>query len=384
MIRSFAALQAIDPGFEPRGVMSMVVSVTGSREADPKQRSAFYQQAIARIRAMPGVQSASAINHLPIAGDVWGWPFAVEGRPTPRPGEEPVATYRVVMPDYFRTMHLPILRGRDIDSRDVLGAPRVVIVNEWLARRYWPGEDPIGKRISFESTPTDSTWTTVIGVTKNAVRSDWRAEPEEEIYLPYLQTRSYLEGRSSAVTYLTVVARADCAKQDTCEAAALALGMRAAIAELDRNVTISEAQTVEEVVHEATAEPRFYMLVLGSFAIVALTLAALGIYGVMSHAVSRRTHEIGVRMALGARPGDVLTLVVGQSMRAALWGAAVGLLAAFAVTRLMSTLLYGVGSSDPMTFVAALLVLSGVALLASYIPARRAAHVDPLSALRAE
>jgi putative ABC transport system permease protein len=288
------------------------------------------------------------------------------------------------MPDYFRTMHLPILRGRDIDARDIASAPRVVIVNEWLARRYWPGEDAIGKRITFDAARTDSAWLTVVGVSKDAVRSDWRSEPEEELYIPYLQARQYLVGQSSAVSYLTLVARASCAAAEVCRPAALAPAMRAAVGEVDRNVTVAEVQTLSDVVHEATAEPRFYMLLLGTFALVALTLAALGIYGVMSYSVSRRTHEIGVRMALGARREDVLALVVGQSMRVALLGAVVGIVTAFAVTRLMSTLLYGVSSTDPVTFLVAASVLGGVALLASFVPARRATRVDPVTALRAE
>jgi putative ABC transport system permease protein len=376
MLRSFAALEAIDPGFDPRRVLTLMVSVAGTREAEPPLRAGFYRQALQQIRAVPGVASASAINHLPLAGDIWGWSFTIEGRPTPAPGESPDAAYRVTLSGYFTAMGIPILKGRDIAESDDLRAPGVVVVNEWLAKRHWPGENPLGKRITFDDLDKNPHWLTVVGVVKNTVRSDWAAAEEGEVYLSYLQHHKYQEDPGSHYSYLTFVVRANV------EPAALALSVRRALSSLDKTVTISQVQTMEQVVTQATARPRFYLLLLAAFASIALVLAAVGIYGVISYSVSRRTHEIGLRMALGAGERDVLRLVVRQGMRVALAGAAAGLLGALLLTRLMSTLLYGVQSTDPATFLAVTVVLTGVAVVASYIPARRAARIDPLVALR--
>lgn len=376
MIRSFAALESIDPGFDPRHVLTLMVSVAGTSESQPPQRAAFYRNALDRIRALPGVVSASAINHLPLAGDIWGWSFTIEGRPIPAPGESPDAAYRVVLPGYFAAMGIPILRGRDVADSDDLNAPGAVVVNESLAKRDWPGQNPLGKRITFDDLDKNPSWLTVVGVVKNTVRSQWAEASQAEVYLPYLQHRRYMEKPDSHYSYLTLVVRANIAP------ASLAPAVRRAVWSLDKNVTLSQVQTMEQVVTQANARPRFYLSLLGTFAAVALILAAVGIYGVISYSVSRRRHEIGLRMALGAGERDVLRLVVRQGMRVALLGAGAGLAGALLLTRLMSTLLYGVGSSDPATFVAVTLTLTAVALVASYIPARRATRIDPLVALR--
>ena len=379
MIRSVVALQAIDPGFNPHNLLTMVIPVAGSREAAPEQRATFYQQLLHRMRALPGVASASAINHLPLGGEIWGRSFRVEGHPLAHPTDAPNATYRVVFPGYFQTMDIPVLRGRDVTESDDLDAPAVVVVNEFLADRYWPGEDPIGKRISLDDPREDPTsWLTVVGVVKNAAQQEWAAPEREEIYLPFLQNRSYLEDSGAYVAYQTLVIRT------SGDAAALAPSVRNAVWSLDKSLPVSELQTMDEVVAQSTAQPRFNLLLLGTFAIVALVLAAVGIYGVMSYSVSRRTHEIGLRMALGARPGNVIWLVVSQAMMLALAGAGAGLVGALALGRFMSSFLYGVLPSDPLTFLAMSVILSAVALLASYIPARRATRIDPLLALRHE
>jgi putative ABC transport system permease protein len=378
MMRSFIALRAIDPGFDPKNVLTMVVSVTGSKEAPPGERALFYRQLLEAVRSLRGVQAASAINHLPLAGDIWGWPFNVEGRPRPRPGETPNAAYRVVFPGYFRTMGIPVLRGRDIAESDDLRAPGVVVVNEWLARRYWPNENPIGKRITLDDPKESASWLTVVGVVKDAVRKNWAAAPEEEIYLPYLQNRYYLENPGAHVAYLTLVVRS------SADPAAMAPAIRDVVWSFDRNLPVSEVQTMERVVADSTAEPRFNLLLLAAFAAVAVILAAVGIYGVMSYSVSRRTHEIGIRIALGAERADVVRLVVGQGMLVALAGAGAGMAGALALTRLMASLLYGVRTTDPPTYLAVAFLLGGVALAASYLPARRATRIDPLTALRYE
>ena len=378
MIRSFSALQAIDPGFNPHNVLSMVVTVTGSKAAEPSRRAPFYQQLLEQVRALPGVQSASAINHLPLAGDLWSRSLLIEGRLVPRPGEAPEAVYRTVWPGYFHTMNIPMLHGRDVTDGDNLNSPAVVVVNETLAHQSWPGENPIGKRIALVDSLPNPQWLTVVGVAKNAKQEDWAATPYIEMYLPYLQNRDYLEDPLSHFSYLTLVVRTS--GDPASRAAAIESEVRA----LDKNVTVSQVQTMEQVVADSTAQPRFYLLLLGAFAAVALTLAAVGTYGVMSYSVSRRTHEIGVRVALGAKAGDVLRLVTGQGMMPALGGAGVGLVGALALTRLMSSLLYGVRPDDPVTIAGVLLVLAAVGLIANYIPARRAMKVDPAVALRYE
>ena len=384
MMRSFVALRAIDPGFDPRGVAAATVSVTGTAQADPARRSAFFTDLADRAAALPGVASASLVNHLPLAGDVWGREFRIEGRPTPAEGESPRATYRVVLPGYFATMRIPVLRGRDVGRGDRAGAPPVVVVSERLAETAWPGEDPVGRRITFD----DSTWVTVVGVVRNTMQGEWAATPREELFLPYLQDAGYQESPEGHYASLTVVVRAACggAAGADCDAAAAATvpAMRRLVAELDPAVAVSGAEVMTRVVRRATGAPRFYVLLLGAFAAVALALATVGIYGVMSYGVSQRTREIGIRIALGATPRGVVRQVVGGGMRPALVGAAVGLAGAFLLTRLMAGLLYGVAATDAVTYVSVTLLLLAVALLAGALPARRAARTDPVTALRAE
>jgi putative ABC transport system permease protein len=280
-------------------------------------------------------------------------------------------------------MRIPLLRGRDLSNADRLDAPQVVVINQFMARTHWPGQDAIGKRITLD----DSTWVTVVGIAKNTVREQWAAPAEEEMFLPFAQSRSFLASPASHFAYLTLVARASCGGKDDgteCDAAALAAPIANAVRGIDRNVAISAVQTMSAVVGGATAESRFYVVLLGTFASIALTLAAVGIYGVMSYSVSRRTHEIGIRVALGAEPSSVLMLVVAQGLRVAAVGVGIGVVASFALTRLMSKLLYGVAPADPMTFVVVTAVLCAVAVVASYVPARRATRIDPLSALRSD
>jgi len=378
MIRTFAALRAFDPGFRTGHLLTAVLSLTGARAEAPAQRLNFYREVLESVRAQPGVVSASAINHLPLAGDVWGFSFHVEGQPREAPGEAPSAAYRVVLPRYFETMGLPLVRGRDFTEADNRGAPGTIIVNQWLADRYWPGMDPVGKRVTLDDPDQKPVWLTVVGVARNAARHDWAAAPASEMYLPLLQSSDYLEGVGGPFSYLTIVVRT------TGDPAALAPALRSAVWSADGSVAVSDVQTMDEVVARSTASPRFYLLLLGTFAAVALVLAAVGIYGVMSYSVARRQNEIGIRMALGAKPGDVLRLVMGEAVRVAAAGAAAGLAAAFALTRLMSGLLYGVAPTDPATFAAVCAILTMVALAATYLPARRAVRVDPLAALRSE
>ena len=374
MVRTFLALKAIDPGWNPDGVVTLEVSVAGTRYADPEKRPALYREVHDRLAAVPGAASAGAINHIPIAGDVWGLPYAVDGRPKPLPGDSPVAVYRAVLPGYFATMRLPILRGRDVAWSDDAGAPGVVLINEVLAAKQWPGEDPLGRRIMLD----EGRWLTVVGVVRNAVQSEWNSEPMDEVYLAALQTPDLMGSPQSMSAYLTYAVRT------SGDPATLAPSLRAAIRSIDPTLPVSEIHTMREIVTGVNGRARFQTLLLASFAGAAALLAAIGIYGVMSYAVSRRTREIGVRMALGADPRSVLRLVVGQGMGVALAGAAVGLVAALLLTRLMAGILYGVRPSDPVTYACVAVVLLLIALTASWIPARRAARIDPMKALRAE
>lgn len=374
MIRSFSALEHVDPGFDPRGVVAMTVSTNGTPAADTTRRTAFYDDALARVRAIPGIVSASYINHLPIAGDEWGFHFRVEGRPIPRTGDEPRATYRVVYPGYFATMHLPMLRGRDFTAADRLVAERVVVINDYMARTHWPNENAIGKRIAL----SDSTWITIVGVVKNAVRQQWSAPPAEEIYLPYRQQRSYATGGSGRA--MTLVARVACTAQ--CTVAPALSQIRDAVRAMEPHAPISSILRMTDVVSDATADTTFYLTLLSAFAAIAMTLAAVGIYGVMSYVVSRRTAEIGIRIALGAEPRMVLRSVVGEGLRLAAVGSAVGLALALVLTRLMRGILFGVSATNAVTFAAVTVTLVGVAAAASLLPALRATRIDPLDALR--
>jgi len=373
-IRSFFALEAVNPGFDPHHVLSLVVSVAGSQEAPEGRREIFYRQLLERVRNVPGVESAGAINHLPLAGDLWGWDLAIAGRPKPRPGESPGAVYRVAMPGYFETMRLPILRGRAIAATDDSSAPGVAVINQAAAKEYWPGEDPIGQRVSLY----DGVWVTVIGISANARQGDWAKEPDPEVYLAALQDDEFLGAPKSHISYITLVLRTRGNPAD------MAPAVKQIVWQMDRNLPISQLIAMDQAVADATAEPRFLALLLAVFAAVALLLAAVGIYGVMSYAISRRTHEIGVRMSLGATRADVLRMVLGQGMVQALAGSLAGVGGALLLGRLMSRMLYGVRPHDPVTFGMVAMVLGTAALLAICVPARRATRIDPMVALRQE
>ncbi|MBV9500635.1 MAG: ABC transporter permease [Acidobacteriaceae bacterium] len=383
MIRSFFALQSIDPGFNPHNVLSMIVSVSGTNEAEPGRRAMFYPELMQKVRALPGVRSAGGINHLPLAGDTWGLSFTIEGRPKPRPGESPEAVYRIIMPGYFETMRLPLLRGRTITSNDDARSPGVVIINERAAHEYWPGQDPIGERITFDDDKRNPpTWLTVIGVVKNAKQEDWVSKPYPEVYLAALQNPDFMGYGGSPIAphmaYLTLVVRADG------KATGIASAVKRAVWSFDRNLPISEVLTMDQVVADATAQPRFEMLLFALFGAVALVLAAVGIYGVMNYSVSRRTREIGIRISLGASRAAVLGMVARQGMTQALAGTAVGLASAVLLSQLMRKLLYGVRPTDPITFGGVAIVLGLTALVATSVPARKATRIEPMTALRNE
>ncbi len=375
MIRTFTALRAIDPGFDAEDVVTMSVSLAGSPHAAPARRADFFEQMVSHVEPLPGVTSASVINHVPLAGDTWSLSYSVAGRPEPAPGDAPQAVYRVALPGYFETMRIPLVRGRDLSARDTSRAPGVVVINERLARTEWPGQDPIGKRIRLQS---DGAWLTVVGVAKDARQASWSAPSQSEVYLPFSQSKLYMEQMSESRMYMTLVART------SVDPSAMVPAIQRSIRALDPQATVSEAQTMRHVVDQANARPRFYLVLLAAFAGLALTLAFIGIYGVMSHSVSQRTPEIGIRMALGARRGDVLLLVLRQTLIMTAGGIAIGLAASLALAHLMASLVYGVSPVDPLTLGAVAGLLALVAVAATYIPARRATRVHPMVALRSE
>jgi len=373
-LRSFAAMQSIDPGFEPRGVLSFVVSLAGSDDAAPGRRAAFYETLSHRLEALPGVVAVSGVNHLPLAGDIWGMAAVAEGREPP--GGEPLsAAYRVVLPGYFETMAIPLVRGRGVDGSDRASSLPAVVVNERLAALLWPGEDPLGKRMRVGG---DESWRTVVGVARDARQAKWTEPPQGEVFVPLYQAPDYLEGAGAHVAYFTYVIRA------SVDPAHLAPSVRATVAQIDGAVAVASVATMTDVVAAATARPRFFLVVLGAFALAALVLAAVGIYGTTSHAMTRRVREIGIRVALGASRGTLLRLLLGRVLWVALAGAAVGLVATLALGQLLTGLLYGVSPSDPLTLAAVPMLLIAVALVASWVPARRALGVDPMRVLREE
>ena len=379
MIRSFMALQSIDPGFNPHNVLSMVVSVAGSNEEKPDRRGIFYRQLLDRLRRLPGVKAVGGINHIPLAGDMWGRSFSIEGRPRPRPGEAPSAVYRIAMPGYFETMRLPLVRGRAISEQDDLRAPAVLVINERAAREYWPGENHIGKRVTLDTGQNNPpTWLTIVGVAKNAKQLDWASEPYPELYLSALQNPAFLGESGSHIAYLTLVLRA------TGNAADLAPAVKETVWSFDKNLPVSEVITMDRAVADANAQPRFEMLLLSAFGAIALVLAIVGIYGVMSYSVSRRTREIGIRISLGASRSDVLRMVILRGMMQAAAGTAAGIAGALLLSRLMAKMLYGVRAADPVTFGGVAIVLGLAAILASAVPGRKATRIQPAVALRNE
>lgn len=368
MVRSFAHLRAVDPGFTPDHLLTMTISLSGSAHSTPPKRVAFFNELLQRVDSVPGVQSASAINHLPLGGDVWTVSFFVEGRPAPAPGEKQGAVYRIIRPDYFRTMGATLLKGRDFTAHDNDTSPPVVIVNEPFAKRMWPNEDPLGKRIRVSE--DDGELREIVGVVKALKQDHWTSEPNLEMYLPHLQ--------AAAPRALTLVVRS------SGDPLALAGAIENQVWAIDKNLPVAEIRTMQEVIAGSIEQHRFNLFLLGLFASVALVLALVGIYGVMSESVSARTHEIGIRMALGARATDVLRMVVGQGMTLAAIGIGIGLFGAFWLTRFMATLLFEVSPTDTVTFLLIPSIVALVVLCACLVPARRATKVDPLEALRYE
>ncbi|HEV2708113.1 MAG TPA: ABC transporter permease [Pyrinomonadaceae bacterium] len=365
LARSLARLLNSDFGFDARHVATLGIALPSSRYAERERIGQFYQQLLERVAALPGVEAVSLSNEIPGRETGWTNDIAIPGHPQIKPGGEINVDWGIISADYFEVMRIPILRGRAFTPQEVAEGSPVVIIDERLAREFWPNGDAIGQHLLYDS-PTPHQ---IVGVIKNVRNYGTGAESRIKIYTPL--NRSRLAASTLAV-------------RTTTDLRGLSALLTREIHAIDKELPVSEMGTVEQSLSHEISARRVSTVLLGVFSAVALVLAAIGIYGVMAHTVAQRTHEIGVRMALGAQKRDVLRLVIGQGMRLALIGVGVGLAASFALTRVLSSLLYGVSASDPLTFASIALLLTLVALLACYIPARRATKVDPMIALRYE
>ena len=367
MVRSFARLTTVDPGFDPANLLTASVNLPTIGYEEEEQRIAFAARALERIRGVPGVERASLTWLLPFSGGDAGRIFQIEGRPLPDPMDEWNAAPRVIDPDYFDAMRIPVLRGRRLDARDDANAPEVLVINAAMARRFWPEENPLGARIRIGG--EGSSWRAIVGVVGDVSHRTLAAEKRPEMYFPFAQI---------SVPFLRFVVRA------TGDPAELAGLVRHQIWQEDPNLPVTEVATMNQLIRRSVGQPRLTATLLGVFAAIALFLAALGIYGVVSYMVSQRAREIGIRIALGASQPDVLYLVVRRGMLPAALGIGLGLAAALALSRIMSSLLFEVSATDFVTYASMTVLLGAVGLAANYLPARRATRVHPMETLRQE
>jgi putative ABC transport system permease protein len=370
MIRSFLHLQNVSLGFTAERLLTGQISLPQAKYFEDHRVVDFYKRLLEHLEMLPGVRSASMVSALPFGGTHLRDPFSIEGRPYDTASKTPqVANFQVIGLTYFRAMQIPVLSGRFFNERDVNGASPVAIINETMARGFWPNEDPIGKRIMMGAPMPERPWLKIVGVVGDVRNSGLETPPLPQMYASYLQNPT----RSMTLVISTALA-----------AQTLTTAIERQVNALDKDLPIYDVKSMEQRLSNSVAQPRFRTLLLAIFAVLALVLSAVGIYGVMSYSTQQRTHEIGIRIALGAQTGDVLKLVVRQGMVLTLIGVVIGLALSFALTRFLSSLLFGVSATDPGTFIAVSVLLAIVALVACYIPARRAAKVDPIVALRYE
>jgi putative ABC transport system permease protein len=367
LIRSFVQLQQVRPGFNAQQLLTMQVPLPRAKYPENPQVLSFYDRLLTQVRAVPGVRSAAISTSLPPNGLQISDTFNLEGILALEESKSPLASVLFTSPGYFRTLGVPILQGRDFTERDNTGAPLTVIINETLARKYYGKENPIGKRLKGGGTDrTSNPWMEIVGVVGDVKYEGLDIPTAPAYYMPFLQ---------NPIRGMNLVVSASLTP------AALTSAVRAEVRNIDPEIPVARVSTMEKLIDESVAQPRFRTFLIGIFSAVAMLLAAIGIYGVVAYSVSQRTHEIGIRMAVGAQRGDVLRMVVRQGMRLTLVGVVLGVIGALALTRLTANLLFGVGATDPVTFAAISILLICVALLASYIPARRAARLDPMTAL---
>lgn len=367
LMRSFLVLQSVDPGFSPVNILTARIGLPQTAYPKREQVSTFYNQLHERLKALPGVQSVSFGSSVPMTGVNTDTGFIVEGRPLPPPDQRPTAWFSIVGHDYFHTLSIRLREGRTFDDRESQNSPGTVVISQSMARRYWPGETAVGKRIGFGGDQVQ--WAEIVGVVSDVNQFGLSTDARPTFYF---------SERQRSRNFMTLVLRANGDPQRYVSS------IRSEVQALDKNLAVSSVETMEGIISDSIAVPRLVLLLFGSFAAVAMLLAGLGIYGVMAYSVTQRTHEIGIRVALGAQARDVLKLVLGQGMKLTILGILFGLAASFALTRLMTDLLFGISPSDPLTFAGIALLLSLVALLACYLPARRAMKVDPMIALRYE
>ena len=372
LVHSFARVQNVEPGFDARGMLTLRLALPESRYTTFEHGDRFFDSLFAALRARPGVEAVAAANALPFSGVGGSRTFHIEGREPKRPEDQPEEQLRIVTDDYFQTMRIPVVKGREFTDRDRLSAPRVAVVNEALARKHWPGETPVGRRVAFSR--DEPHWYEIVGVVANIKHRGLDAADRPELYVPYRQPLF----SNWTVRPMQLVVRT---AGDPLIAAST---VRQDVVRIDAEQPISDVRTMDDRIGRSLAARRFNMVLLAVFASLALTLAGIGIYGIVAYAVTERTHEIGVRLALGAQRRDVMAMIVTQGMAMAAAGAAVGVVSALLLTRLMTSLLFGVSAADPITFAAIPLLLAAVAFVACYLPARRATRVDPLAALRTE
>jgi len=371
LINSFMHLRNLNPGFRTDHLLTMKIPLSETKYPDKERRAVFYDELIRRVQTLPGVESVAAGSNLPLTYSGDSTPIGIEGRPDPPPDQMPDVILRVVSPGYFTAMGIPLVQGRDFTQQDKSDAAApVAIITEKTARHFWAGENPLGKRFKPGGLNAKGPWREIIGVVKDVRQNDFVAEPKMQMYLPYTQVNFFAPNALVARTKLDPLA--------------VASAVRNQISEIDKDQPVSDIRTMDDIVSEAVARQRFSMLLLGVFAALALVLATVGIYGVMSYSVAQRTREIGIRIALGAQRADVLKMTVRQGLKLVAIGLGIGLVAAFVLTRLMASLLFGISATDPLTFATISFVLLAVAALASYVPALRATRVDPMIALRAQ
>lgn len=376
MIRSLHQLQNVPPGFDSRGVLTMTAAVSRSKFPEPEQQIHFFRQVLQRVRALPGVESAGVVDDVPLDNNGSHQPIAIEGQPVVAMADQPEVDVRMISPGYMQSMHIPIVRGRDFNDQDVVGRPGSVLVSQSMAQRFWPNEDPIGKRLTLTFSPEHVR--EVVGVVGDVkLDSLDQARPSTTLYEPLDQLST-----SSASVWgsfpMTLVVRS------TTSPGSMVSAVTNAVHEVDRDMPIRDIFTMDDLVRSSLSEPRLNMFLLGVFAGLAVLLAAIGIYSVLSYSVRQRVPEIGIRLALGARLSDVLRMVVVEGMKPALLGVGIGIAAALALGKVVASLVYQVRPSDPVTFVAVAALLGLIALLACIIPAYRASKVDPVVALRNE
>ncbi len=373
MVRTLALLSGVNLGFNPANVLTMRIPFSGGHYSNPRARVEFWSKVVADVQNLPGVVSASVSRGVQF-NDWSGQYFVTAEQPNPAPGQVPDANYGIAGPDYFRTLQIPLRLGRRFDDHDTEGGQPVVIINEELARLQWPGENPLGKQLRLGSPSDTAPWRTVVGVVGNVLSQGVEEGAYRELYVPYQQFPWLIDGPHN----LLVRSAAGVNPQS------LAHAVVDEIHREDRGLAVADIMTLDQLAAEPLEQQRIVMILLIGFAGLAALLSALGIYSVLAYLVSRRTHEIGVRVALGARSVDVFGMILSEGIRMTLSGVSIGLLAAWALTRLMASLLFGVGPTDPLTFTAVALLLTAIALLACFVPARRAAQVDPIVALRYE